>query len=276
MFSEEAIVRLVQSNVEYRLHFLGTHVCIRPLKLTTSTIVSIALVSHFTSYATMFPTTIIGLVSYILFISIWVLIMAFLKTNLFDDEERETDYQNFCQIDSGMNTEMPQRTDWTLLVIAGLNILLVVSVSVVVYVRGMDPLEFTWFSTNPIFYKIILLAMMKHLVLKRLKYIRTAEEFMDRIEDTISLTRRLLDFNKRLNYKYGLLSSTFAVYTFQVLLHYFYSIWAVHGANMIIPYSPANHVFSSVVFYNLITIIVVLQATICSNIAGEVSNSKLL
>lgn len=257
-------MRHTSFNVEYT--FRGIHV--RPFRIITVFLVLLALVSHVIMMAPALQMTIVGVMRYMSFTLYWILLIIYVGTLL--NEDTQMVYSSIEAVDKKISAELNQNGDWFLLSMATLKILLVITMFVLSLLRGFELFDCLYFTMIPVRFDLISVAMMKQMIVKRLRYIRSEEELMERIEDTISISRLLLELNFKLTETYGWLANVVAIYTLQTLLFYLYAVWAVYGAGLKLPQIYTNQLIPTIGFFIMTIIVIILIAAVTSRLSDEV------
>lgn len=242
----------------------------RPFRLLTNIyltlsllVISIGVVVHNGSY-TMFTVTLLFPTLMFCVTIVLTLVSTLSETRVAEEVVSQVANVRRTALDS-----MAGQVDKTLVMMTGLFIWLIGSRCTLFYLTGAN--HHMLLCNIPICYEILRVTVVKRLISKGLRHIRTSVEYMDRVEDTVVHTRKLLKCNIKLNETVQSLAGGHLIYTLFVVLHYIHGVWLIYGTGLEIPGAYANHLLSSVQAFVTLLLFGVVLAMTSSSVADEVS-----
>lgn len=227
MMTEEFLVTLSQLKLEYSITIFGTVFPINPLQLCIDSFAIITTVVDMFSFIEVFKVTLADVVLLMMAVTYYMVSLTYVMTHYIHGYRPKDIYKMIQEVDLSMNATLLKEKDLTLTAITGLFCLLVVFICTQFCVLGTRDL--IDLLTIPVSFEILSVVVMKHLIIKRLRHIRTAEDFLERTEDVILYTRQLLDLNEKLNNTYGWLLTTFISSCIQTSLNIIFFYWVIYG-----------------------------------------------
>lgn len=269
MLSEKSLMCILELEPQFSLQFLGMRGHIRPVPIAKTVLATIAFVIHVIFFVQNIQRvdSVMRFVFDLLWVTSFVTTMVYLSTLLSDDN---LIYKETVEIDDEMDTHIAAERDWWLLLMAALY----------PCVAG-SKIAYTWLDAKWIYlfpictiilvsFSTLSVAVKKGLISKRLKHLRTADMFKDRVEDTIRISRRLLELDNTLNSTYAPLAAAYIIYSFQDLLVTLYCIWAKYGAHLEVLFDPIDSYGSAILYVVFECVIGITLASSSSMIAEEV------
>lgn len=273
--NEENVLRVFQFDLEYSIHILGKTKSIRPIRTVIGFLVAIALWAHFNVFFAMPVDTIWNFVVYLLAITVWFMFVTYLTTHFRESDRFQQIYDAILATDVQMNTSIANQTDWMLQGLASIDLMAAVLTTTFIFGRGFKNEDIPFFSFIPFCHQIIEVIVLKYLISKRLRIIRSAEEFMERVEDTIVFTRRLLECNTRLNTAYCRSATAFTAFTCQLALQLLYTMWVVYVAGVETMFDSMSHPVHVTILCCTICSVATLLASFSTLVNNEVCSECL-
>lgn len=252
--SEKIVMPVLEFDPKISFQFLGERCTIRPIFIAKTVLALTAFVVHiiFLERNLLVLDSIFNLVFNVVWVSLLPCTAVYLAKHLSDDNSV---YKATVEVDAQMNANIVAQRDWLLVLMAALYPCLTGSLTANTFLGEDSRYNIPYCIMSMICSSVLTVAINKYLISKRLKHLRTADAFVDRAEDTILISRRLLDLDKTLNSTYAPLAAVSVIYTFQDLLMTLYSIWTTYGAHMVLLYDPFG-------VYGFCTLFVVFECVV--------------
>lgn len=239
MATEETLMSMIDFDPQFSCVILGKSRCIRPISFAKCVLVIAACVLQVFVIAQYIGSikSIHNLTFKLISLTFLLYLMIYFSTQLTNKNDI---YKINLEIDAEMNVNIALERDWLLSFMTGIYPSSAGTLITFFFVRGLNQTGIPYLASIPANSSILSVAINKYLISKRLRHLRTAVSYMDRVEDTISITRRLLALDKSLNSNYGLLGALFVILQLQICIQVCDFIWAIHGAHKLLTYDPLS------------------------------------
>lgn len=179
--------------------------------------------------------------------------LSHLEKQLFRKQDAKDIYHRIQEIGISLNCRLSLKKDWMLLLAVSSHTLFTICILWNAYLSQY--FNTVLIQVIRISFEIMSMILTKYLIGKRICYIRSSDEYLDLIEETISHTRKLLKCNKELNEGFKNLATTFVIYNFMLFQSYSYTLLAIHVVGNEIPGANENKLVPSlIVVLNIFTI----------------------
>lgn len=270
MLSEHCFTQLIYLRWTISFSFLGRNWIVRPSIVPMVVLASFLVYAHSLVLYNSSLTALRKLMVNLTYLSTHCLTTSLLLGYVLDRDDYRAIFKRIRDIGHSMNSKLEQQSDWELLLLVCSSFLMISSI--VIFIRVQSKTDVILFLLVPIEIEVMCLVVTKYLIAKRLRYIRSSEEYLRRIEDTISHTRQLLQCNSKLNKSFELLGTAIAIFTFNIVQCICYTMFAIHGAGIKMPEAMENRLIEMTVGFANIIVIIILFAWSSTLIADEVSS----